>query len=121
MRFESQPFFDQLNEAWRMPNPVGKPGDRVGRAASCLRRRCPLIDEIEPAGLGFFLRLGSHPAQDLLRVGQEGERCCGRRRDARLAADDEGLLHRSPPMAAMACRACSGGWTGAGAGSLARE
>ena len=51
----------------------------------------------DAAGLRLELRLGPHPAQDLLRIGQEGEHRGGRRRDVRLAADDEGLLHRSPP------------------------
>src|SRR5438067_5834220 len=51
------------------------------------------IDEIEPAGLRLDLRLRSHPTQDLLRIGREGEYRGGRRRDVRLAADDEGLLH----------------------------
>src|SRR6516162_1927649 len=55
------------------------------------------IDEIEPAGLRLDLRLGSHPAQDLLRIGQKCEHHGGRRRDVLLAADDEGLLHQSPP------------------------
>src|SRR3546814_9317480 len=55
------------------------------------------IDEIEPAGLRLELRLRPHPAQDLLRIGEQGEDRGGRRRDVRLAADDEGLFHRSPP------------------------
>src|SRR5208282_4777169 len=53
------------------------------------------IDEIEPPRLRLDLRLRFHPAQNLLWIGQEGEHRGGRRRDARLAVDDEGLLHRS--------------------------
>ena len=58
------------------------------------------IDEIEPAGLRLDLRLRPHPAQDLLRIGQQGEHRGGRCRDVRLAADDQGVLHRSPPRVA---------------------
>ena len=54
------------------------------------------IDEIEPTGLRLDLRLRSHPPQDLLRVGQKREYRSGRRRDVRLAANDEGLLHCLP-------------------------
>ena len=46
------------------------------------------IDEIQPAGLRLDLRLRSHPAQDLLWIGQEGEHRGRRRRDVRLAAYD---------------------------------
>src|SRR5271169_2858653 len=53
------------------------------------------IDEIEPAGLRVDLRLRSHPAQDLLWIGEEGEQRGGRRRYVRLTMDDEGLLHWS--------------------------
>src|SRR6516225_5648230 len=55
------------------------------------------IDEIEPAGLWLELRLRSHPAEDLLRIGQESKHRGAGRRDMRLAADDESVLHRSPP------------------------
>src|SRR5215207_5250993 len=55
------------------------------------------IDEIDPAGLRLDLRLRSHPAQDLFGIGQEGEHRGGWRRDVRLSADDDGLLHRSLP------------------------
>src|SRR5438270_3501053 len=55
------------------------------------------IDEIEPAGPRLDLRLRPHPAQDLFRIRQESEHRGRRCRDTRLAADDEGLLHRSPP------------------------
>src|SRR5580658_8226311 len=62
------------------------------------------IEEIESAGLRLELRLRSHPAQNLLRIGEEGEDRGGRRRDARLAADDEGLLlHRSSPDQGLTC------------------
>src|SRR5260370_15506143 len=42
------------------------------------------IYEIEPAWLRLTLRLPPPPAQDLLRIGQEGEHCGGRRRDVLL-------------------------------------
>src|SRR6202044_1337452 len=32
-----------------------------------------VLDEIEPARMDLSLRFGPHPAQDLLRIGQEGE------------------------------------------------
>ena len=51
------------------------------------------IDEIEPTGPRLELSLRSHPPQDFLRIGQEGKHCGGWRRDVRLAADDENLLH----------------------------
>src|SRR5215472_15834310 len=60
------------------------------------------IDEIEPAGLRFELCLGSHPPQDFLRIGQEGEHGGPRRRDMRLAANDKSLLHRCFPFAGCA-------------------
>src|SRR6516165_8859201 len=53
------------------------------------------IDEIEPAGMRLDIHLGSHPAQDLLRICQKCEHYGGRRRDVLLATDDKGLLHRS--------------------------
>src|SRR6516225_9450867 len=56
------------------------------------------IDEIEPAGLWLEPRLRSHPAEDLLRIGQESKHRGAGRRDMRLAADDERVLHRSPPL-----------------------
>ena len=59
------------------------------------------IDEIEAAGLRLELRLRPYPAQDLLRIGQEGEHRGRRRRDVRLAADDEGFLHRVSSLAAV--------------------
>src|SRR5437899_2756562 len=52
------------------------------------------IDEIEPAGLWLELRLPSHPADDLLRIGQESKHRGAGGRDMRLAADDESVLHR---------------------------
>src|SRR5687768_10328879 len=55
------------------------------------------IDEIEPAGLRLDLCFRPHPAQDLLRVGQEGEQRGRRRGDVRLAAHDEVFWHRFPP------------------------
>src|SRR3546814_8118390 len=53
--------------------------------------------EIESAGLRLELRLGAHPAQDFLRIGQQREHRRGRRGYVRFAANDEGFLHRSPP------------------------
>jgi hypothetical protein len=47
------------------------------------------IDEIKPAGLRLDLRLRSHPPENLLRISQEREHRGARRRDVRLAADDE--------------------------------
>src|ERR1043165_8433554 len=38
------------------------------------------VDEVEPAGLRFNLRLRSHPAQDVVRIGQKGGHRRGRRR-----------------------------------------
>ena len=55
------------------------------------------VDEIKPAGLRLELRLRPHPAQDLLGIGQQGENRGGRCRDVRLAADDQGVFHWSPP------------------------
>src|SRR5262249_14069411 len=55
------------------------------------------IEEIEPAGARLHLRLGSHPAQNLLGIGQQGKYRGGRRRNMRLAANDEGLWHRCSP------------------------
>ena len=40
-----------------------------------------VLDEIEFARMGVRVRLGAHPAQDLLRIGQEGEDGGGRRGD----------------------------------------
>src|SRR3546814_8443060 len=54
-------------------------------------------DLIESAGLRLELRLGAHPAQDFLRIGQQREHRRGRRGYVRFAANDEGFLHRSPP------------------------
>jgi hypothetical protein len=44
------------------------------------------VDEIDPAGMRLDLGLRSHPAQDLFRIGQEGEHRRGWRWDVRLAA-----------------------------------
>jgi hypothetical protein len=61
------------------------------------------IDQIDPVGLRVELRVRSHPAQDFVGIGEEGEHCGGRRRDVRLAPDNQGLLHRSSSWLAGAC------------------
>jgi lipoprotein-anchoring transpeptidase ErfK/SrfK len=38
----------------------------------------PDVDEIDPTGVRLDLRLRTHPAQDLVRIGQEGEHSGGR-------------------------------------------
>jgi hypothetical protein len=47
------------------------------------------FNEIEPARMYLGLRLGAHPVQDLLRIGQEGENGGGRCCDLGLASNHE--------------------------------
>ena len=56
-----------------------------------------VLDEIESARMGLGRRLGAHPAQDLLRIGQEGEDGGGRGRDLGLAPDDKQFIHWISP------------------------
>src|SRR5271165_1920789 len=74
--------------------------ERAARHAS--RLPTDTFDEIESARMRLGLRLGAHPAQNLVGIGQEGEDGGGRCRDMGLAPDDERSGHRSllraPPM-----------------------
>jgi hypothetical protein len=54
-----------------------------------------VLDQIEAAGMDLGLRLGAHPAQDLVGIGQEGEDGRGRSRNLSLAPDNERLVHLS--------------------------
>ena len=54
-----------------------------------------VLHKIKAARMGVRVRLRAHPAQDLLRIGQEGEDSCGRGGDLGLAPDHERLIHRT--------------------------
>src|SRR6516165_5097206 len=79
------------------------PAEAVGQAVhrhhlaeeAASEARAGDIDEIEPARLRLHLRLSSHPAQNILWIGQEGEYRSGRRRDVRLTLVFDSILHRS--------------------------
>jgi hypothetical protein len=47
------------------------------------------FDKVEPARMYLGRCLGAHPAQDLFRIGQEGENRRRRRRDLDFASDEE--------------------------------
>src|SRR5262245_53784318 len=52
------------------------------------------FEEVKPARMCFGRRLAAHPADDLFRVGQEGENRSRRGGDLGLASDDERFIHR---------------------------
>src|SRR5262249_30823045 len=49
------------------------------------------FEEVKSARVCFGRRLAAHPADDLFRVGQEGENRSGRRGDMGLAPDDRAV------------------------------
>ena len=67
---------------------VGEPVDRH-HLAERLRalRSVHAFEKIEAARMRLGLRFGAHPAQDLFRIGQEGEDGGARGRDLGLAPD----------------------------------
>src|SRR5215211_2973331 len=70
------------------------------------------IDEVETARLRLELRFRSHPAQDFLWIGQEGEHRSRWRRNVGLPANDESFfLHQSSPLVVAACPACGGAYS----------
>ena len=73
--------------------------DLPERAAGDIAALADALDEIEPAGIGLGRRLGAHPAQDFLRIGQIGENGGRRGRDLGLASDHECISHRLIPKA----------------------
>src|ERR1700733_977963 len=52
-----------------------------------------ILDQIKAARMGVRVCFGAHPAQDLLRIGQEGEDGGGRGRDLGLAVDHKRFIH----------------------------
>ena len=75
---------------------VGEPVDRHDLAERSARHAATdALEEIESAGMHLGLRLGAHPAQDLLGIGQEGKDGGGRGCDMGLTPDHKRFSHRS--------------------------
>ena len=68
------------------------------------------VNEVKAAGVRFQGGIGAHPAQDLLRVREQGEDGRRRRRNLDLTLDHQWLSHRKPPWGRVAprgkCRRC---------------
>src|SRR3954454_16400467 len=63
------------------------------------------VEEVKPAGMRFHCRLGAHPAQDFLRIGEKrehGRRRCG---DLDLASDHERFIHSKSSLTPFRTRA----------------
>ncbi len=94
--------FDQAGSGRNLLAPL--PAEAVGEAVDRhdLLERPPRyapgvaadpLDEIKAAGMRVGCRLGAHPAQNLFRIGQEGENGGARGRDIGLTLDDKGVRH----------------------------
>ena len=70
------------------------------------------FDDMESARMRLGRRLGAHPAQDLVRIGQEGENGGKRRCDRGLASDQSSM---SPRLS------CGDGGTDVGRSGIARD
>ena len=93
---QARPWWDGLNA---LPTEaIGEAVDRYDLAEGAAHvTAVDAFDEIESARMRLRGRLGAHPAEDLVGIGQEGKDGGAWRRDVRLPPDYKRFIHRKPP------------------------